>query len=172
MQANLMASKKVKILSNKERLKAAKLVVDSKLSIASVARNFDASEQAISRAVKRKNELEEGINNDTINPNRKRIKNGMCPEIEEQLIKWIEVVRVWKIPLTRHAIQVCALQLFSERNESNEKSFKASRGWFNGFKSRYCLHIYRLVGEATSSKVNDYFVELGKISLKIAEYTG
>ena len=58
MQANLMASKKVKILSNKERLKAAKLVVDSKLSIASVARNFDASEQAISRAVKRKNELE------------------------------------------------------------------------------------------------------------------
>ena len=52
----------------------------------------------------------------------------MCPEIEEQLIKWIEVVRAWKIPLTIHAIQVCALQLFSERNESNEKSFKASRG--------------------------------------------
>ena len=94
----------------------------------------------------------------------------MCPEIEEQLIKWIEVVRVWKIPLTRHAIQVCALQLFSERNESNEKSFKASRGWFNGFKSRYCLHMYRLVGEAASSKVNDYSVELGKISSKIAEY--
>ena len=155
MGENEKKAYKCKSLNNKQRLKAAKLVVDSGLSIASVARNYGVSEQAISRAAKKKRELEEEIENKTIHPNKKRNKKVAFSDIEEKLIKWIEVARVFKLPITRPVIQSQALQI-AHNNNTNEETkydkFKASKGWFRGFVSRYGLKMCKLVGESSSSK--------------------
>ena len=164
---------KCKILNNKQRLEAAKLGVNSGLSIASVARTYDVSEQAISRVVKKKRELEDGINDKTINPNKKRNKKGTFSDIEKKLITWIEVARVFDLPVTRPVIQAQALKIANESSHNEENKygqFQASKGWFRGFISRYGLKMYKLVGELSSSKIEINAHAFAEISEKISQY--
>ena len=71
--------KKTKTLTNEERLRAAKLVVDHNLPITKVANQFDVSWGAVQRASKRKRNLEEGLKGGTIKPKRKRQKGRNRP---------------------------------------------------------------------------------------------
>ena len=69
----------------------AKLVVDGNCSIASVSRIFDVSYDAVSRAVKRKKELEDGTAKGLINPKAKKMRKCLMLEIGSKLIDGFEL---------------------------------------------------------------------------------
>ena len=171
-------SRKLKILSNQERLEIANLVSESKFSISSISAQYGVSWDTVARATKRKSFLEEGIDGKTINPDSKRQKKCQYPKVEGKLYEWIEIARVWKLPLTKNLIQTKALENYRKLqeempdniNDSKKNAFKASDGWFDGFKNRYKLHSNKLSGESASSEVGKYGEELKQIGEEILKF--
>ena len=145
--------KKAKTLTNEDRLRAAKLVVDHQLPIARVANQFDVSWNVVQRASKKKRYLQEGLEQGFIKPKRKRQKGSKFPHIEERLFEWVRQMRVLKIPLTKQVIisrekeidqSLCIEETKKNEEKINEfaltTNFGASNDWFNRFKQRYELH--------------------------------
>ena len=64
----------------------------------------------------------------------KKQKKSKDPLMEQKLMKWLEIVRVWKFPVTKGIIQAKALEIFTKllENEENKKSLVQVMG---GFKS-------------------------------------
>ena len=168
-------SKQRNNLSNQDRLKIAKLVTEGNVSITPAPHIFGVSYNTTARSIKRKSELEEGIENGTINPKYKWQRRCQFPEIELELVKWISIASAWKYPVTKQVIKDVALSISKKINLNSEKhddeligeknlkddeqscekklSFIASDGWFNRFKARFGLQSRKLVGEAESSKI-------------------
>ena len=141
------------------------------------------------RATKRKSILEEGIEQGTINPTFKRQKKCQYPEMEEKLFEWLEIIRVWKLPVTKSVIQTKALEIYfklkqdslaiisnenhtgsEQSNQKVQKEFTASDGWFDGLKKRHQIRSCKLVGESESSETKKYEDKLKEIADKISEF--
>ena len=176
-----MPKSKRKILSNEKKIKIARLVVDGNCSASTVSRMFGVSYDTVSRAAKRKKELEDGIASGLINPKSKKKRKCTMPKVESKLIDWIQIARNWKFPITKQLIIAKAKAIAIEQmiindvekdseEESNKIKFVASDGWFNNFKKRYSLHFNKIVGESGSSAINLYKEEMNRIQEKIAEY--
>lgn len=184
VSTNPKTPRKLKNLSNKDRLNVATLVSDRKYSVASIANQYGVSWDSVSRATKRKHSLKYGIEQGIINPDFKRQRKCKCPILEEKLFQWIEIIRIWKLPLTKSIIQTKAIEIYNKlieeekegkeekEEEKHEKSkdFKASDGWFDGFKKRYKLRSCKLSGESASSEVNKYRQELQMIKDEIGKF--
>ena len=85
----------------------------------------------------------------------KKQKKSKDPLMEQKLMKWLEIVRVWKFPVTKGIIQVKALEIFTKlhENEENKEKFRASNGSFQKFARRHEIRSLKIVGESGSSKV-------------------
>ena len=183
--------KKVNTLTNQQRMEVANLIVDENLPIATVAREFDISWHAAKRASKRKREIEDQLLTGKIKPSTKRNKTCKFPEVEEELFKWVKVMRVMKFPLTRQLIISKAQQIAENldlnnntqdpqinddekveiiSNKKNTAKFCGSNGWFEGFKKRFDLHCKKLVGESASSMNSKYQEEIFNIGKVISEF--
>ena len=76
-------SKLRKTLTNEERLNIARLVTDKKCSTTAVARKFGVCGDSVRRAVKRKSELEEGLEQGEIKKKKtKRERKPQYPEVD------------------------------------------------------------------------------------------
>lgn len=71
------------------------------------------------------------------------------------LIIWMQDLIHKNVPLSGHAIRQQALnfhKFIREKSEnSSNETFVASRGWFDRFKSRFCLHSVSFSGEKASA---------------------
>ena len=79
---------------------------------------------------------------------RKRNRKSKFPKIEEDVLKWIQLARIWKFPVTGQLIKEMA-QSIAQKNKM--RSFCASNGWLEKFTNRNGLRSIRLVGEGASS---------------------
>ena len=142
--------KKTNILTNQERVEVANLIVDQNLPTATVARQFDISWHTADKAAKRKIEIEDQLESGTIKPDKKRNRTCKFPEIEQELFKWIKLMRVMKFPLSKQLIIAKAHQIaenldlnIQNLDENDEKKqqiksssqklpakFPGSNGWF------------------------------------------
>lgn len=78
---------------------------------------------------------------------RKRIRGGDYPEIDECVIKWIKQSRDSNVPLSGPLIRAKAEEFAGKMKID---SFKASSGWFFGFKDRNDISFKNVCGESAS----------------------
>ena len=75
------------------------------------------------------------------NPSKKKMQGGgrnplLNTDLEGQLVYWIETLRYQNLRVTRHAIQVKALEIHNQ-SEDSESEFVTSRGWLERFFNRH-----------------------------------
>ena len=168
--------KKYRTLTNEERLEIANKVANKTHSIAFLSRQYDVSRDTIEREAKRKKELEDGILQEDLKPKgkRKRLCNNQV--MEQKLVKWLEIIRIWKFPVTKSLIQAKAIQIHStlqQQHGSSEekiKEFHASDGWFDRFKHRFKIRSCKIVDESGSSKVEECKEQLDKLGREMENF--
>jgi hypothetical protein len=79
--------------------------------------------------------------------NRKKLRNGAYPKLEESLKQWITFVWDNKIPLTGPIIKEKAKDL---AKISGIQNFEASDGWLSNFRSRNDILFQKIHGESAS----------------------
>ena len=120
-----MASKKRKVLTLDELVKAIKLVESGKNS-RKVAEDFGVRRTQIQETLKRKCEIMEDYENN-LNPTSKRPKReSNFEQVNELILKWIKDANSRRISVSGPLVQQRALK-FAEELGLND--FKASNGW-------------------------------------------
>jgi hypothetical protein len=84
-------------------------------------------------------------------------RGAAMEEMERSLTLWIEDEHQKNIPVSLSIIQSKALSLYDDwkrrlgESEADSPEFQASKGWFDRFKSRACIHNIKLPGEYASA---------------------
>jgi len=81
---------------------------------------------------------------------RKRAREGKAPNVERATIQWIASMRDQNIPLTGPLVRQKAEDFATKLNQPD---FKATKGWYQRFKSRNMLKNIKLRGEGPASDV-------------------
>jgi len=79
--------------------------------------------------------------------NRKKLRSGAHPKLEEELKKWIEFIWGNTIPLTGPIIKEKAKE-YAQLSGIND--FEASDGWLANFRSRNDILFQKIQGESAS----------------------
>ena len=99
---------------------------------------------------------------------RKRFEPSTFPEIDQELYQWFLRMRANKLELSCELLIHQAKLIAASKNVD---SFKASKGYVEGFKSRYNIAFEKLHGEGAAVNtevVDDWFA---KIPHLIAKYS-
>lgn len=106
-----------------------------------------------------------------------RQRGEVMESMEKLLSIWIDHQAQRNVPVSTAIIREKAISLHNDlqqRNSSEEnETFVASKGWFDRFKKRYCLHNIKTTGEAASADfeaANSYPEEFNQI-VTSGEYT-
>lgn len=103
-----------------------------------------------------------------------RIKDTIMNKMEKCLMIWIEDCRSRSSPLNSYVIKQKAMKIYEHvknlegvsSNESHDREFKASKGWFDRFRRRFSLRNMKLGGETASADMEAaqrFREHLGKI---------
>lgn len=131
-------------------------------SQASIGRFYDLSRSTVSSILKEKEKIKQYVRSagnvcsGTIISKR---RGAVVEEMEKSLTVWIEDQHQKNIPLSLSVIQGKASSLFEDwkkklgedTTDVGLSNFKASRGWFDRYKSRAGLHNIKLTGESASA---------------------
>lgn len=166
-RAPTSVDRKRKVVDFKQRKHALELLENDSLTISTVSSIMDVSRGAVYNWKKQKLEIDEFIERDEKNGQRKKQRKAKFPLIEQELLKWVEVANIWKFPVTGRLLKELALTI-AKKNRIN--NFSASNGWFDNFKSRNSLNCIRLNGEAGSSQVYKSIDKIGKIQEITSQY--
>lgn len=131
-----------------EKLQILKLIEKGE-TIASIARKFKVNESTI-RSIR---DNKEKIKNSSANLGQhakfvKIIRGNHIEKTEEMLMLWMQDLIHKKIPVSTLAIRNQATTFHAHLNEKYGKDeiFRASKGWFENFKTRYSLHSLKFTG--------------------------
>jgi hypothetical protein len=100
--------------------------------------------------------------------NRKKLRFGDFPQIEEKLKVWIEKIWDKQIPLSEELLKEKAMQISHEFG--NTSKFVASNGWLEGFRKRNDILFKNIQGESASVPQNIVSDWITKLELIIADY--
>ncbi|XP_038662858.1 F-box/LRR-repeat protein 8 isoform X2 [Scyliorhinus canicula] len=97
-----------------------------------------------------------------------RTRSSIMENMERLLEVWIKDQNQRNVPLSLVVIQTKAKSFFNDlQNEqggsSQLESFSASRGWFERFKKRSCLHNIKVTSEAAIAAVDEFPSQLKRI---------
>ncbi|XP_042296424.1 tigger transposable element-derived protein 1-like [Sceloporus undulatus] len=136
------AKRSHKVLNLQEKLELIQLS-ESGLSMSEIGRQLAVPRSTVSTIVKNKAKVLSEIRNATpMHAKVIRKQGSLIAEMEKVLRVWIQEQAGRNVPLSTRLIQAKALSLFhkmkAEKGEiaAAEKSFQASKGWFNRFKAR------------------------------------
>lgn len=96
-------------------------------------------------------------------PGSKRARKGNYPELDECLFLWFSNVRAANIPISE-AMLAMQCKKFCETLGISKLEFKASHGYFRGFKSRFGIKEYTISGE--NRGVDPNVVKIGREDIK------
>ena len=162
-----MASKKRKVLTLDERVKAIKLVESGKSS-RKVAEDFGVGRTQIQETLKRKREIMEDYENN-LNPTSKRPKReSNFEQVNELILKWIKDANSRRISVSGPLVQQRALK-FAEELGLND--FKASSGWLEKLLKRNNIIFKTMSGERGDVNVDVVNDWISKISSLCEGYT-
>ena len=109
-----------------------------------IASQFNISKSQVQLILKRKESIQESVNSGTQRLNARFLGNfSKYPEIDAAVYKWFVSARKPELAVSRSLLQARALQ---EAKLRNVTEFKASDGWFLGWRRRH--EIGALNGEA------------------------
>ena len=101
------------------------------------ARKYDIDEKRVREWKKQKDQL------GSLNSKKRRLDGGgrkaALPDMEEELVTWIESLRAQNLRVTRSNVQSKALELTQARGED----FRASDGWLQKFLKRHSFSLRR-----------------------------
>ena len=80
-----------------------------------------------------------------------RLSTPYYPQIESSCLHYVQLCRDLGLPVAATGIKAYALKRAAELNITE---FRASDGWFSGFKNRNSLVYRNLYGEAASVQIN------------------
>ena len=135
-------------------------LVDDGLKPSAIASIMDVSRTTIYNWRKEEAEIKNFTKLNNKNIYRKRNRKSQFPKIEEVLVKWIQLARIWKLPVTGPLIKSMA-QSIAQKN--NIPTFRASNGWLEKFIKRNTLISLKLLGEGASSKADEHFERFEEI---------
>jgi hypothetical protein len=129
-------------------------------SVASVGRSFEINESTV-RTIKQNEVKIRASVSAGGTPGAKSVhttRDHVLEKMEKALNIWIEDQTQKRAPLSTALIRTKALNLYqymqqdSDAEEASKATpFSASRGWFDRFRKRACLHNVKLAGEAASA---------------------
>ncbi|XP_044740648.1 tigger transposable element-derived protein 1-like [Chrysoperla carnea] len=88
-----------------------------------------------------------------------RVRDTLMEKMEKSLVKWIQECNEKKVELSGNLIKVKALYIYENlkqseppSEENSQHEFRASKGWFERFRKRHCLHNNKLQEECISTE--------------------
>lgn len=150
---SLTLDEKVKVIQDVER--GTKRKCD-------IAKEYGILPNTLSSFLKNKNTIMENWNQKN-RKCRKRVRTAEYPAVDDCVLKWFKQARDQVIPLSGTIIRAKAEE-FAEKLDIRD--FKASTGWFSGFKDRNAISFRNVCGESesvSSSLVDKWQVDLKKI---------
>lgn len=113
--------------------------------------------------VKHKSNIEKFMKSVVSTPgDRKTLKGGEFPKIEEALYTWFQQQRGRNAPISGDILKSKARFFYNKIN--NKDDFRASDGWLDNFKSRYGIRFLEMSGEKLSADESE--IEAFKLQLK------
>lgn len=98
---------------------------------------------------------------------RKTVKTGECPEMENALFTWFMQERARHTPLSGDILREKAKQFYQKITKKDD--FRASDGWLDNFKKRFGIRFLTITGEKLSSDVSAVDPFQKKFELKVQE---
>lgn len=124
---------------------------DPKLSKVELSKQYGIGRSTVIDILKKKDSYKEQYELN-ISGKRKRVEvNSKYSEINNLLHEWFQQARAKNVPLTGTILQDKALKIAKELKFTD---FKASNGWFEGWKSRFSIGYFKVCGESASVDEN------------------
>ncbi len=149
-----------------QKLEMESLINQERVTVTAAAEAVGVTPAAFSNLKKRKtSESYVKMVGSGFNPKRRRLRLGLYPTMENQLLEWIakanSMIQATNITLSAHLIKTMAVE-FAGR--LGIKGFVASNGWWEGFRSRWNIESHKFHGEggqvdvvAAAAKVADIY---------------
>lgn len=105
----------------------------------------------------------------SIAKDRKTLRCGDYPQLEDRLYQWFLRQRKFKSAISMPILKAKAIQIFNKIKQSDDEHFTASIRWFDRFKKRYGLRNLTITGEQVDCDMGSILPFKEKLKEKIAE---
>ncbi|XP_071055115.1 tigger transposable element-derived protein 1-like [Onthophagus taurus] len=156
-EINLIAKRAKSVMTLEKKIQVLDMLREGKKAT-EVGRIFSVNESTIRSIKKKENEIRNSVKSGICSSLKvtSQIRDMNIEKMEKSLYIWIEDNGRRNIPLTRARLMDKAKDLYCHFSGDinyieDDSKFKASRGWFERFKSRFNLHNVKLCGESASA---------------------
>ncbi|XP_044733536.1 jerky protein homolog-like [Chrysoperla carnea] len=124
--------------------------LDSGENISKLAKEYGVGRATLHDLKKNKQKIVEHVKAMESGPgNRKTLREGNCPKMENALYMWFMQQRSKHSPISGEILKAKAIEFY--KNITQKDDFRASVGWFNKFKKRFGIRLLTVSGENPSS---------------------
>lgn len=117
-----------------------------------LARKYNIAKSSITGIKKNKDKIKTAVVNTFTGPaKKKRIQEGEFPKMEKLLYDWFVKQRERNVPINGELLKAKA-SFFFDQIYKGTRTFHASPGWMQKFKSRYGIRLLKVCGEKLSSQ--------------------
>lgn len=143
LKRQLESSRKRKIsLSFKDKAIILKLLDDKLKKQKDIAAEYGISDTTISNWKKNKDQIFK-MADLKLAKAKSKVTNGKHPELENAVLEFMRIIRDHRFPINAYVIKEKAKEIAISLNIDD---FKASDGWYTGFKNRHDLVLKKTVG--------------------------
>ena len=116
------------------------------LSHGQLSKNYEVLIGSVSNILKMKSEYTHDFQTHKNKRVKRKLKNDLRQEINDNVYEWFVAQRAKNIPITGPILQEYAGEIGKQLDHSN--GFKANKGWLDKFRTRYNISLRVISGES------------------------